>query len=143
MHSAAGDLRCVQVGGPASVTTVSGDVEVGAATGATDIRVTSGDVRLGDMSGDLKVVAVSGRVQVLSITEGNAHIRSVSGKIDVGIARGATLRVDAESISGTVHSDIPLDDGPASAGSQPRIALTLKSVSGDVLITRGVEAFVR
>jgi DUF4097 and DUF4098 domain-containing protein YvlB len=143
MHSAAGDLRCVRVEGPASITTVSGDVEVGAATDAMDIRVTSGDVRLGDVAGDVKVAVVSGRIQVLSITEGNAHIRSVSGKIDVGIARGATLRVDAESISGTVHSDIPLNEGPASGQAEPRISLTLKSVSGDLLITRGVEAFIR
>jgi DUF4097 and DUF4098 domain-containing protein YvlB len=143
MHSAAGDLRCVQVDGPASITTVSSDVEVGAATGPLDIRVTSGDVRLGDVAGDVKVVAVSGRVQVLSITEGNAHLRTVSGKIDVGIARGVTLLVDAESTSGSVHSDIPLDEKPTTADAKPRIALTLRSVSGDLLITRGVEAFVR
>ena len=143
MHSAAGDLRCVRVEGPASVTTVSSDVEVGTATGPLDIRVTSGDVRLGDLSGDAKVVVVSGRVQVLSITRGNAQIRSVSGKIDVGIARGATVLVDAESVSGSVHSDIPLDEAPTAENAQPHIALTLKTVSGDVLIRRGVEAFVR
>ncbi len=143
MHSAAGDLRCVRVEGPGSVTTVSSDVEVGTAIGPMDIRVTSGDVRLGDVSGDMKVVVVSGHVQVLSITEGNAQIRSVSGKIDVGIARGATVLVDAESVSGNVHSDIPLDEAPTTEPAQPRIALTLKSVSGDVLIRRGIEAFVR
>jgi hypothetical protein len=143
MQSAAGDLRCVRVGGPASVTTASGDVEVGAAAGGVDIRATSGDVRLGDIAGDLKVVAVSGRVQVLSVTEGNVNIRSVSGKIDVGVARGATLSVDAESMSGSVHSDIPLDDGPGAGHDDPRIMLILRSVSGDLLITRGVEAFVR
>ena len=82
-------------------------------------------------------------MQVLSVTEGNMHIRSVSGKIDVGVARGATLRVDAESMSGSVQSDIPLEDGPGGAREDPRITLTLRSVSGDVLITRGVEAFVR
>jgi len=143
MQSAAGDLRCVQVGGPVSVTTASGDVEVGAAAGDVDIRATSGDVRLGDVSGDARVVAVSGSVQVLSLTEGNMHIRSVSGKIDVGVARGATLSVDAESMSGSVHSDIPLQDGPGAADDDPRVSLTLRSVSGDLLITRGVEAFVR
>jgi hypothetical protein len=143
MQSASGDLRCVRVDGPASVTTASGDVEVGSAGEQTDVRVTSGDVRLGDVSGDVKVAAVSGYVHVLSVAEGNTHIRSVSGKVEVGIARGATLRVDAESMSGTVHSDIPLDDSPTGApGDAPRISLTLRSVSGDLLITRGLEAIV-
>jgi DUF4097 and DUF4098 domain-containing protein YvlB len=143
VQSAAGDLRCVRAEGPVSVTTASGDVEVGAAAGAIDVRATSGDVRLGDVAGGVRVVGVSGSVQVLSVTEGNMHIRSVSGKIDVGVARGATLRVDAESMSGSVQSDIPLEDGPGGAREDPRITLTLRSVSGDVLITRGVEAFVR
>jgi len=107
MQSAAGDLRCVLVEGPVAVTTVSGDVEIGAAAGSVEVRATSGEVRLGDVSGALKVVAVSGDVQVLSITEGSMHIRSVSGRIDVGVARGATLSVDAESMSGRVRSDIP------------------------------------
>jgi DUF4097 and DUF4098 domain-containing protein YvlB len=143
VQSASGDLRCVRVVGPVSVTTASGDVEVGTAAGEIDIRATSGDVRLGDVSGNVRVVAVSGRVQVLSVTEGSMHARSVSGKIEVGVARGATLSVDAESMSGRVHSDIPLQDGPGAAHDHPRISLTLRSVAGDLLITRGVEAFVR
>jgi DUF4097 and DUF4098 domain-containing protein YvlB len=108
-----------------------------------DVRVTSGDVRLGDVAGDITVGVVSGNVQVLSVSEGSAQIRSVSGKIEVGVARGATLSVDAESLSGSVHSDIPLEDAPGAGGADPRVQLTLRSVSGDLLITRGVEAFVR
>ncbi len=142
MHSASGGLRCVRADGVVSVATASGDVEVGAATAEMDIRSTSGDVRLGDVSGDVRVTEVSGDVQVLSAAEGNIHIRSVSGKIEVGIARGVTLGVDAESMSGAVHSDIPLDESPKAGDIRPRIALTLRSVSGDLLITRGIEAFV-
>ncbi len=142
VHSASGGLRCVRADGAVSVATTSGDIEVGAATAEIDIRATSGEVRLGDVAGDVRVTGVSGDVQVLSVTEGNVHIRSVSGKIEVGIARGATLGVDAESISGSVHSDIPLDECPVSDGTHPRVALTLRSVSGDLLITRGAEAFV-
>jgi DUF4097 and DUF4098 domain-containing protein YvlB len=142
-QSAAGDLRCVRVDGPASVTTVSGDIEVGSAGGQIDVRVTSGDVRLGEVTGDLTVAVVSGNVKVLSLTEGSTHIRTVSGRIEVGIARGATISVDAESMSGSVHSDIPLEDAPRSDGAGPRLTLALRTVSGDVLITRGVEAFVR
>ncbi len=142
MHSASGGLRCVRADGAVSVATASGDVEIGAATGELDIRATSGDVRLGDVSGDVRVTGVSGEIQVLAATEGNIHIRSVSGKVEVGIARGVTLDVDAESLTGVVHSEIPLDETSTAARSQPRLALTLRSVSGDLLITRGVEAFL-
>jgi DUF4097 and DUF4098 domain-containing protein YvlB len=143
MQSAAGDLRCVRVDGPASVTTVSGDIEIGSAGAQLDVRLTSGDIRLGEVTGDLTVAVVSGNVKVLSVTEGTTNIRTVSGRIEVGVARGSTLHLDAESMSGSVHSDIPLEDGPSAGGADPRIDLTLRTVSGDVLVTRGVEAFAR
>jgi DUF4097 and DUF4098 domain-containing protein YvlB len=143
MHSASGDLRCMRADGVVSVATSSGDVEVGAVTGEIEVRATSGDVRLGDVAGDVRITGVSGDVRVLSVTEGQINIRSVSGKIEVGIGRGVTLDVDAESLSGAVHSEIPLGESPRAAHVQPLVGLTLRSVSGDVLITRGLEAFVR
>jgi DUF4097 and DUF4098 domain-containing protein YvlB len=146
MHSASGDLRCVRVDGRASVTTASGDVEIGSAADRTDVRGSSGDVRLGDVSGDLSVVGVSGDVTVLSLARGRAHLRSVSGQVDVGIARGVALSVDAESMSGTVHSDIALSDvpdGDGGPGREPTVDLTVRSVSGNIAVTRGADAFTR
>jgi DUF4097 and DUF4098 domain-containing protein YvlB len=143
MHTAAGDLRCARVDGRASVSSTSGDAEIGTAGAGVDVRATSGDVRLGDVSGDTCVVAVSGDVQVLSLTEGSMHVRSVSGQVEVGVARGVALSVDAETMSGTVHSDIPLHPAPGAPLGDPAVTLTVRSVSGNILITRGVEAFVR
>jgi DUF4097 and DUF4098 domain-containing protein YvlB len=142
MHTAAGDLRCVRVDGRASASSTSGDAEIGTARQGIEVRATSGEVRLGDVWGDSSVVAVSGDVHVLSLAEGNMHIRSVSGHVEVGIARGVALRVDAETMSGRIQSDIPLHDTPAATGG-PAVSLTVRNVSGDVLVTRGVEAFVR
>jgi DUF4097 and DUF4098 domain-containing protein YvlB len=146
MQSASGDLRCVRVDGRASVTTASGDVEIGSASDRIDVRGSSGDVRLGDVSGDLSVVGVSGDVMVLSLARGRAHLRSVSGQVDVGIARGVALSVDAESMSGTVHSDIPLTEVPGGHGGPsgaPTVDLTVRSVSGNIAVTRGADAFTR
>ena len=143
MHTAAGDLRCARVDGRASVSSTSGDAEIGTAGDGIDVRATSGDVRLGDVSGDTSVVAVSGDVHVLSLTEGSMHVRSVSGEVEVGVARGVALSVDAETMSGMVHSDIPLHPAPGAPQGDPAVALTVRSVSGNILITRGVEAFVR
>jgi hypothetical protein len=46
-------------------------------------------------------------------------------------------------MSGTVDSDIPLSDGPEAERGGPKVVLTASSVSGDIHVRRGVEAFVR
>jgi DUF4097 and DUF4098 domain-containing protein YvlB len=143
MHTAAGDLRCVRVDGRASVSSTSGDAEVGSVGAGIDVRATSGEVRLGEVWGDTTIVAVSGDVHLLSLAQGSTHIRSVSGEVEVGIARGVALSVDAETMSGTVRSDIPLTADPGKSLGDPAVALTVRSVSGNILVTRGVEAFVR
>jgi DUF4097 and DUF4098 domain-containing protein YvlB len=145
MQTASGDLRCDRVGGRASVRTASGDVEIGAAAERVDVKGSSGDVRLGDVAGDLSIAVVSGDIQVLSVAHGRAQLRSISGAVEVGIARGVALQVDAEAASGTVHSDIPLHDAPAQAGddSDRKVVLNVRTVSGNILVTRAAEAFVR
>jgi DUF4097 and DUF4098 domain-containing protein YvlB len=143
MQTASGDLRCVRAEGRASVSTASGDVEIGSAADRVDVRGASGDIRLGDVAGDVSIMAVSGDVHVLSIARGRVHVRSISGQVDVGVAQGVALSVDAESTSGTVHSDIPLGDVPVDGRGDPPVALTLRSVSGNILVTRGAGAFTR
>jgi DUF4097 and DUF4098 domain-containing protein YvlB len=140
LHSTSGDVRVNGVTGRALVSTTSGDIEVGSAGRGADVRSTSGDVRLGDLEGDASVVGVSGSVTVLSCASGRLQVRSVSGDIAVGVPRGVSLSVDAESLSGTVRSDIPLGDDPPSGHGAPDVVLTARSVSGDVMVERAVGA---
>jgi DUF4097 and DUF4098 domain-containing protein YvlB len=95
------------------------------------------------VAGDLSVIAVSGDIHVLSIARGRAQLRSVSGAVEAGVARGVALHVDAESMSGSVHSDIPLNDAPGQSGDESKVELTVRTVSGNILVTRAAEAFVR
>jgi DUF4097 and DUF4098 domain-containing protein YvlB len=142
LHSISGDVRAVRVDGRAHVTTTSGDIEVGSAANRADVRSTSGDVRLGDVAGDATIVGVSGSVRVLSYAAGSMQIRAVSGDITVGVAQGVNLSVDAETLSGSVRSDIPLGQEP-SAGTSPEVAITARNVSGDVLVERAAGPHVR
>jgi DUF4097 and DUF4098 domain-containing protein YvlB len=142
MHSASGDVRCVRVDGRSSATSTSGSVEVGSAGDRVDARSTSGDVRLGDVAGDASIVAVSGSVQVLAAVVGTVHIRSVSGDVSVGIAQGVSLRVDVQTMSGKVHSDIPINETPSAGSTDALLALTVRSVSGDVRVERAVGALL-
>jgi DUF4097 and DUF4098 domain-containing protein YvlB len=142
LHSISGDVRAVRVDGQAHVTTTSGDIEVGSAANRAEVRSTSGDVRLGDVAGDSTIVGVSGSVRVLSYAAGAMQIRAVSGDITVGVAQGVNLSVDAETLSGSVRSDIPLGQEPTTSGG-PEVAITARNVSGDVLVERAAGPHVR
>ena len=139
-QTASGDLRCSSVAGATEFSTVSGDLEVGAAGSAVEAKATSGDVRLGEVARGAKVANVSGNVRVLTLSEGALHVRSVSGDVVVGVAKGVDLHVDIETYSGVVHSEIALHDAPP-PGRRPetRVDLSVRSVSGNVEIAPALE----
>ncbi len=139
VHTASGDLRCSGVAGSAVFATASGDLEVGAAGDQVEVKATSGNVRLGELSQGARIVNVSGDVRVLAIAAGLLDVRSVSGSVAVGVSPGVALAVDVETMSGSVHSEIPLDDAPGSGRREPRVELSVRSVSGDVEIARALE----
>jgi hypothetical protein len=139
ISTASGDLRCSRVGGRAFFRTASGDVEIGAAADRLDVKATSGNVRVGELSRGARVANVSGNVRVLTVEEGTVHVRSVTGDVSVGVAEGVDLHVDIETVSGAVHSDIPLADSPAPGRRETRVDLSVRSVSGDVEIERALE----
>ena len=137
--TASGALRCSSVAGTAVFTTVSGDLEVGEAGDAVEVKATSGNVRLGEVAHGARVVNVSGDVRVLAIGEGSVKVRSVSGDVSVGVAEGVDLHVDVETMSGSVRSDIPLEDEPPARRGGARVDVTVRSVSGDIAIERATE----
>jgi DUF4097 and DUF4098 domain-containing protein YvlB len=139
VHTASGDLRCSSVAGTALFATATGDVELGAASSRVDVKGTSGRVRLGELSHGARIMNVSGDVRVLSVDRGALHVRSVSGDVSVGVAREVDLHVDVETMSGSVSSEIPLDDAPGTGRRENRVELSVRSVSGNVDIARALE----
>jgi DUF4097 and DUF4098 domain-containing protein YvlB len=137
--TASGDLRCSSVAGSAEFSTTSGDIEVGAAGERVEVKATSGKVRLGELARGARVANVSGDVRVLALEEGRLQVRSVSGNVSVAVASGVDLHVDVETLSGTVSSEIPLDDRPPSSRRNVHVELSVRSVSGDVEIARALE----
>ncbi len=138
-YTASGDLRCSSVAGSAVFSTATGDLELGAAGNRVDVKATSGDVRLGELARGAKVVNVSGDVRVLALGDGALQVRSVSGNVSVGVAKGVDLQVDVETLSGTVSSEIPLVDRPVPGRREARVMLRIRSVSGNVAIAPALE----
>ena len=137
--SASGDVRVDQVEGPCSLSTVSGDAHAHSVVGDLAINTVSGDVEVGGVTGDLTVLSVSGDQRVRAAGPGELAFKTVSGDVQVGIRRGLRVRLDVNSVSGSIGSDLDVSDTPGASGA-PEAALRVRTVSGDVGIARSAEA---
>lgn len=144
-RTASGDLRFRGVGGRLSIEVHSGDIDM-TATGEADVnlRTLSGDVelragtlrslRVNTTSGDLKA---AGRLA----GPGPFSIESVSG--DVLLAPAGDLRIELQTLSGDLRSDVDgvIEHGRGrqsmSIGSGGPL-LSVRSTSGDVTVVRAV-----
>ena len=97
-------------------------------------------MRLGELARGARVVTCPGTCGSSPSARAPCTSAPVSGDVAVGVAKGVDLHVDVETLSGTVHSDIPLDDAPARGGRpETRVDLSVRSVSGNVEIGRALE----
>lgn len=141
VKTASGDVSVGAVGGEASVVTVSGDIGVERVDSGLTARAVSGDVTVGTVGGELGVSTTSGDVDLKAVTNGDVRVQTVSGDVRVGVARGTRVWIDAASVSGSMESELGLEDGAAGddAGG-PAVPLRVKTVSGDVAVVRAAAA---
>jgi hypothetical protein len=139
--TASGSVRCGRLLGPGHLKTASGDIAVEVARGRLTVRTASGDFTAGELADGGQFETVSGDSDIGRLVAGRSSIKSVSGNVTVGVARGTAVIVDAETFTGNLSSEIELgedepagDDGPAHDG--PRAELRARTVSGDLRIER-------
>jgi DUF4097 and DUF4098 domain-containing protein YvlB len=165
VESASAELQASDLDGTKEFRTASGDVRLTRLAGAVRLETVSGDVDLeGQAPLDLILKSVSGdsRVRVprlrkldLSTTSGDVlldaelhgdgpfEMRSISG--DVTIVGRAGFRVEAETITGDMSSDLP-SKRESSPGrkvlivGRPGPTLSFRSVSGDLEIVQPRDA---
>jgi hypothetical protein len=137
VKTASGDVSVGEVGGDASVVTVSGDIGLERIDNALTARAVSGDVTIGTVAGDVGVSTTSGDVEVKAVTDGEVRVQTVSGDVRLAVARGTRVWIDASSVSGSLESELGIEDAAASEDSGGAdVPLRIKTVSGDVRIVR-------
>ena len=132
--TASGDTEVRDVAGVLTVKTASGDVSVRRCAGLLSANLVSGDLSVAEAGAGFSVNTVSGDVDVRAAGGGDMRVQAVSGDVRIGVKPGEQLYIDASSVSGTMSSELDLEDASASAG--PVVELRARTVSGDVQITR-------
>jgi len=146
-RTASGEVRLHRFAGSVEVETVSGEIEI---DGSAPL-----DMALKSVSGDVSVRVPSARRLDLGTTSGDIRldaelagngpfaIRSISG--DATIVARMGFRVEAESITGDLSSDLPskresLPGRKVLVVGRPGPTLSFRSVSGDLHVAEARDA---
>jgi DUF4097 and DUF4098 domain-containing protein YvlB len=133
---ASGDVEFEAVSGEAVVNSASGDVQLDS-VGTAKVNSASGDVQIVKTADGAEVNTASGDAEILSAVAGEVRLNSASGDIDVGIAKGSRLWVDAQTLSGDTSSELDLESGSTIESDEgPLVELKARSMSGDISVKR-------
>jgi hypothetical protein len=136
VNTASGDVRAGDIEGRVEARTASGDVRVRRSGGVLSANLVSGDLEVDDAAAGLDVTTVSGDVEVRAAGGGGIRVQAVSGDVQLGIKPGERLYIDASSVSGTMSSDLGLEDAPPADSTAPVSELRVRTISGDLKIAR-------
>jgi len=119
LHTSGGNIRIKSAKGPLTIETSGGDVHVDQSFGTARIETSGGNISINEANGILSASTSGGDLRIgvgTSVKELKAE--TSGGDITVSIPPTINATIDAESISGTVKSDLPITaKGKMSKGS--------------------------
>ena len=115
------------------IVTASGDGALDGTFAGLETKSASGDIRVtGELDGNASAKTVSGDVRLPRVT---GELTVVSGDVELGIAPGTSIDVDAGSASGELSSEVPLSDTPGDEAGAT-VVVRGNTVSGDFRVFR-------
>ncbi|MES5825552.1 DUF4097 family beta strand repeat-containing protein [Streptomyces sp. RG80] len=106
--AACGELRGVGRLGDVTVDSAQGPVKLDEAAGAR-LTLQDGDITIGRLGGDAEISTQRGDLTVTEALQGTVTLRTQSGDISVGAARGVSASLDAGTGYGRVDNSLKND----------------------------------
>jgi hypothetical protein len=146
VDAVAGDLRLRYGNGESRVGSVAGSVQLkagrcearfGEITGSLSSGLGSGSLHATTVRGDLHARSGAGSTAV-DAAYGNVDLATGSGTLTVGVPDGVSVRLDVTTGSGSLHSDLPVEQAPRTGARA--VTLRARTGSGDVRLVRAPAA---
>lgn len=109
LRSGSGSIKVRGIRGRCRLNSMSGKIE-GGQLGACACGTMSGSIRIDRVIGPLKARTVSGSVEANCEGEGAIAVKSVSGKVQIGLPEGTSVNRRFKTISGRVRCPFPEGD---------------------------------
>jgi hypothetical protein len=141
-----GDLRLRYGNSESRVGSVTGSVQLrggrcdarfGEVAGSLSSGLGSGSLNAATVRGDVHARSGSGSTTV-DAAHGNVDLATGSGTLSIGVPDGVSVRLDVTTGSGSLHSDLPVEQAPR-AGART-VTLRARTGSGDVRLVRAAAA---
>ena len=113
LYTVSGDLALEGITGNVYLKTVSGDIDITNVKGSIEAETVSGEIEMREVTeaGSINAKTLSGNVDYLGRIEsqGRYALKSHSGDITMIIPADSAFEFDAESFSGVIDSDFPIE----------------------------------
>jgi DUF4097 and DUF4098 domain-containing protein YvlB len=136
--SSSGELHIGDVHGSATVKSGNGNIEIGHVTGAVRVRAANGRIDIARVDRSAVTKTSNGATRIGQVGEGDVLLTAAAGGMQIGIPEGTTAWLDLHSQFGRVRNELETTIAPS--GAEPRVKVTAKTYSGDVIVHRAIAA---
>ncbi|MGE3193821.1 MAG: DUF4097 domain-containing protein [Microbacteriaceae bacterium] len=129
-----GRMRIGAIGGDASLKSSHGEITVDEVGGDLEAKLSYGELEIGRARGGVTAKTAYGSIRLGEVSSGSVQVDSGYGQIDIGVAPGVAVWLDASSRDGRVRNQL---EGAAAPGeSDDSVAVRARTTYGDITITR-------
>ncbi|MFB6678969.1 DUF4097 family beta strand repeat-containing protein [Streptomyces sp. NPDC056390] len=112
--TAAAELRGVGRLGDVTLDSAQGPVKLDE-TASARLTLQTGDILIGRLNGPAHISTQKGDLNITEATSGTVELRTESGDITIGAARGMSAALDAGTTYGRIHNTLQNTDGATAA----------------------------